>query len=133
MELLRSPTDIVWVTGRIQTNGAADYDFVHRLQGQTKLIPLSKWGMNYTPPDGTVDPKVDMKQPPMMTVDTMDGATFFAVLMEALKKNPPHVHDQGLVARMKRLGLEPGKSLDFKSLPALVQQALMDAPAEGTR
>ena len=52
MELLRSPTDIVWVIGRIQTNGAEDYDFVHQLQEQVTLTPLSKWGTSYTPPKG---------------------------------------------------------------------------------
>ncbi len=131
MELLRSPTDIVWVAGRIQTNGPADYDFVHKLQDQITLAPLSQWGKDYVPPKGKVDPQVDMQTASVLAVETMDGEAFFTVLMEALKTNPPHVHDQGVVARMKRLGLEPGKSLDCKCLPDPVQQALQDAPADG--
>ena len=54
-----------------------------------------------------------MKTPPMIAVDTMDGEAFFTALMEALQKIPPHVHDQAVVARMKRLGLEPGKRHRF--------------------
>jgi Protein of unknown function (DUF1214) len=68
-----------------------------------------------------------MKKAPMSVLDDMNGETFFTALAEAMKKNPPHIHDQGLVERMKRLGFEPGKSLDFKSLPPPVQQALNDA------
>jgi hypothetical protein len=131
MELLRSPTASVSIGGRIQTNGAADYDFVHKLQDQVKLTPLSQWGKAYVPPKGKVDPTVDMKTPPMIAVNRMDGEAFFTVLMGALKTNSAHVHDQGIVARMKRIGLEPGKNLDFKALPAPIQQALTDAPASG--
>ena len=132
MELLRSPTEIVWIVGRIQTNGATDFDFVHKLQAQIKLVPLSHWNKSYTP-RGRVDPAVDMKTPPMVAVNNMNAEAFFTALMEALKKNPPHVHDQGVVARLSRLGLEPGKSFDFKSLPAHVQQALQDAPTKGLK
>src|SRR5262245_17407976 len=94
MDVLLSPTDAVWIVGRIQTNSPADYDFVHSLQKQTTLVPLSAFGKPYTPPKGKVDPTVDMKTPPMITVDNMNGQTFFTVMMEALKRNPSHVHDQ---------------------------------------
>lgn len=133
MEMLRSPTAHVWIIGRIQTNGPADYDFVHKLQAQIKLTPLSQWGKSYVPPKGKVDPNLDMKTPPMITVNNMSSKVFFTALMERLKKDPPHIHDQGVVARMKRIGLEPGKSLDFDALPAVVQQALKDASLEGLK
>ncbi len=133
MELLRSPTVHAWIIGRIQTNGTADYDFVNKLQAQIKLTPLSQWGKHYVPPKGKVDPTVDMKAPPRIAVNKMDGEKFFAALMEALKKDPPLIHDQGVVARMKRIGLEPGKSLDLKAVPAPVQQALKDGPIDGLK
>jgi hypothetical protein len=133
MTVLRSPTDIVWIIGRIQTNGAGDYEFVHKLQAQIALVPLSKWGTNYAPGKSKIDPALDPKTPPMMTVDGMNGEAYFTALMEAIKRNPPHVHDQVVVARMKRLGLEPGRSVDFTSLSPAVQQALKDAPAGGMK
>jgi hypothetical protein len=37
------------------------------------------------------------------------------------------------VARMKRIGLEPGKSLDFKALPASIRQALQDGATDGLK
>lgn len=131
MTLLRSPTDHVWIIGRIQTNGPSDYDFVHKLQAQIGLVPLSQWGKQYLPPKAIVDAKVDMKTPPMIAVNRMNGEAFFAALMEALKKDPALIHDQAIVARMMRIGLKPGKSLDFKTLSAPVQQALNDATTAG--
>ena len=43
LSLLRSPTRIVWLIGRTQTNGVADYDLVHRLQDGLVLRTLSAW------------------------------------------------------------------------------------------
>jgi hypothetical protein len=129
IELLRSPTDHVWILGRIQTNGAPDYDFVHQLQVQVALVPLSRFGKAYAPPKGKVDPSVDINTPPMITVNNMGAERFFRTLLESLKKNPPHVHDQGVVTRMKRIGLNPGMRFDFARLPALVRDALDEAAA----
>lgn len=131
LELLRSPTAHVFIAGRIQTNGPDDYEFVHKLQAQINLIPLSQFGKSYAPPKGKVEANVDMKTPPTIAVNNMDGEAFFTALMEALKKDPPLIHDQGAVARMKRIGLEPGKSLHFENLPAPIQQALKDGVTEG--
>ncbi len=75
---IKSPTALVWVIGRTQTNGKADYAAVHAIQDGYKLTPLSAWGKPYTPPkDVPVDPKVDMKTPPVELVAGMDAATFF--------------------------------------------------------
>ncbi len=72
-----------------------------------------------------------MKPPPALVPEKMDAQAFFTDLMEDLKKDSPEAHDQGVVARMKRIGLEPGKSLDFKALPASIQQALQDGATDG--
>ena len=136
MELLRSPTDHVWLLGRILTTIASDptdYDFVHKIQAQMKLVPLSQWGKDYVPPKGKIDPTVDMKTPPTLQVGKMSAEAFFTDLMERTKKDPPAIYDQAIVARMKLIGLEPGKSLDFKALPAPIQQALKDGAQDGLK
>lgn len=133
MELLHSPTAHAWIIGRIQTNGPADYEFVHKLQAQVTLTPLRRWGKYYVLAKAKVDPTVDMRTPPMVAVSKMTAQTFFTTLMEALKDDPPHVHDQGVVARMKRLGLESCKSPGFGALPALVQEALKAGVADGSK
>jgi hypothetical protein len=83
LELIRSPTRYVFIIGRTQTNGPADYDAVHKVQAQYKLTPLSAWGKgDYTPPKGKVDPSIDMKTPPPDQVERMDAPTFFARFAE---------------------------------------------------
>jgi hypothetical protein len=44
VESIRSPTNVGWIIGRTQTNGATDYQNVHRIQDGYKLTPLSQWG-----------------------------------------------------------------------------------------
>ena len=41
MELVRAPTDVVTIIGRVQINGAADAPAVHALQDRFTLTPLS--------------------------------------------------------------------------------------------
>jgi hypothetical protein len=50
VDLVRSPTSTVWMLGRTQTNGKADYAAVHTFQDGLKAVPLSHYGKPYTPP-----------------------------------------------------------------------------------
>jgi len=59
----------------------------------------------------------------------MPAARYFAYAAELLKLHPPHLTDQPIVARMKRIGLEPGKSFDMDKLDPVVQKALAGASA----
>jgi hypothetical protein len=71
----------------------------------------------------------DMKTPPKLQVDGMSGKTFFAYAAELLKTTPPHVTDEPILAQMRRIGIEPGKSLDFDALDPAVKKVLELAPA----
>ena len=59
----RSPTGVGWIIGRTQTNGEADFENVHKFQAGLTAVPLSAWGKDYTPPKGTVDPKISSDPP----------------------------------------------------------------------
>src|SRR6185437_11059124 len=48
---------------------------------------------------------------------------------ELLKLHPPHDTDQPIIARLKRIGFNAGKSFDVTKLDAVVQKATDDAPA----
>ena len=41
MELVRAPTNVVTIIGRVQINGAADAPAVHAIQDQFTLTPLN--------------------------------------------------------------------------------------------
>lgn len=124
----RSPTGFGLLIGRTQTNGKADYEAVRKFQSGMTAVPLSAYGKPYTPPKGTVDPKQDMSAPPDQ-IDKMDVATFFGIFVELMKTNPPHANDNPILDRMKRIGIEPGKSFDSASAPKEVRDALNAAPA----
>ena len=118
VQRIDAPTPYVWVIGRTQTNGPKDYDAVHKVQDGYTITPLSQLGKAPQPVTATIDPTVDMKTPPMIQVDNMAAGKFFAYAAELLKVNPPHITDQPIVARMRRIGIEPGKSFDLgKAIP----------------
>ncbi|WP_363349209.1 DUF1254 domain-containing protein [Methylocystis echinoides] len=135
VERIDAPTPYVWVVGRTQTNGPKDYAAVHEVQDGYKLTPLSRWGKPEKPAAPfKPDPGVDMKTPPMEQVDSMPAAKFLGYGAELMKANPPHVTDWSQIARLKRLGIEPGKSFDGEKadpkIKAALERARVDALAE---
>ena len=127
---ISAPTPYVWIIGRTKTDGPADYDAVHKIQAGFKVTALSRWGQAPEPVTVTTDPSVDMKTPPKIQVDTMPAAKYFTYAAELLKLHPPHSTDQPIIARMKRIGIEPGKSFDFDRLDPAVKKALESAPED---
>jgi hypothetical protein len=130
MQQIKAPTPYVWIIGRTKTDGPKDYDAVHKIQADYKINPLSQWGKTAEPVTGKVDASVDMKTPPKIQVDTMPADKYFAYAAEILKVNSTHITDEPIVARMKRIGIEPGKSFDFAKLSPAVQKALSTAPRD---
>jgi hypothetical protein len=124
-----APTPYVWVIGRTKTDGPPDYEAVHKIQAGMKVTPLSEWGKTAKPIEVKIDPSVDMKTPPKIQVDTMPAGKYFAYAAELMKLHPPHLTDEPIVAQMKRLGIEPGKSFDIDKVDPVVRKALDGAPA----
>ena len=77
-----------------------------------------------------IDPSIDMKTPPKTQVDTMPADKYFAYAAELLKLQPPHITDEPIIAQMKRIGIEPGKSFDISKLDPAVQKALQSVPED---
>jgi hypothetical protein len=50
-----------------------------------------------------------------------------------MKINPPHVTDWSKVARLKRIGLEPGKSFDYQNLEPNIRQAFDKAAKDALK
>jgi hypothetical protein len=133
MTRINAPTPIVWIIGRTKTHGPSDYDAVHKIQAGYKVTPLSQWGKPPVAPTMTVDPTVDMKTPPKIQVNTMSAEKYFAYAAELLKVIPPHVTDEPMIAQLKKIGFEPGKSFNIQKLEPAIRNALTDIPEEAQR
>jgi hypothetical protein len=131
VQRIQSPTSYVWIIGRTQTNGPKDYDAVHKVQDGYIVTPLSQWGHAPQPVHAVIDPSVDMKTAPLDQVNKMSAAAYFKYAAEIMKLQPPHLTDWSIVTRLKRIGIEPGKSFDYERLDPTVRQALDKAPVDG--
>ena len=113
----KSPTSIVWILGRIYCTGTPeDYAAVHALQDQFALVPLSSYGKPYSPPAGTVDPSIDMKTAVREQVNRMDTVSYFTLLAQLMKANPPATADAPELAKFAKIGLVAGKDFDASKL-----------------
>ncbi|MBW8787753.1 MAG: DUF1254 domain-containing protein [Rhizobium leguminosarum] len=109
----KSPTSIVWLLGRIYCTGTPeDYAAVHKIQDEVKLYPLSAYGKDWTPLEGTVDPSIDMKTSVRDQVNKMDAVEYFTLLAELLKANPPAEADGPMVEKLAQIGIVPGQDFD---------------------
>jgi hypothetical protein len=131
MTRISAPTPYVWIIGRTKTDGPPDYDAVHKIQAGYRVTPLSQWGKPAQAVEAKIDPTFDMKTPPKTQIETMPAGKFFAYAAELLKANPPHLTDQPMVAQLKKLGIEPGKSFDLDKADPVVQRALASALEDG--
>ncbi|MGB9245383.1 MAG: DUF1254 domain-containing protein [Candidatus Acidiferrales bacterium] len=127
---IAAPTPYVWVIGRTRTDGPQDYEAVHKIQAGYKVTPLSEWGKTPKPVEVKIDPAVDMKTPPKIQVDTMPAGKYFAYAAELMKLHPPHITDEPIIAQMKRIGIEPGKSFDLDKQSSAVKRALESVPQD---
>ena len=129
VEEIRAPTEMVWLQGRTQTNGKADYAAVLKIQDQYTLTPLSrlrKSGGKAAPappaPPAPSHTNVDLKTPPLEQVANMSAQVFFARFAELLAANPPPKEDATVVEKMKKLGIVAGQPFDTSKLdPAAAQ------------
>ncbi len=129
MTRISAPTLYVWIIGRIKTDGPPDYDAVHKIQAGFRIKPLAEWGKDPEPIVGSYDLTLDMKTPPKVQVDGMPAEKFFNTAMQLMMVHPPHVTDEPILARMKRIGIEAGHSFSLEKLDPVVGKAIEGAPA----
>jgi hypothetical protein len=130
VEAMQAPTPYVWVIGRTQTNGPADYAAVNAIQDGMAVTPLSRWGEAPAPVEANIDTSVDIDTAPMEQVHALPARDYFTLGAELMTLHPPHLTDWSMLARMRRIGLAPQKRLDYDALEADAHSALNDAPGE---
>ncbi|WES65995.1 DUF1254 domain-containing protein [Microbacter sp. GSS18] len=124
MARIDAPTSRVWVLGRTQTNGVADYPAVHAVQDCFDVRPLA--GRQHpAEPEASHDAVA-----PVDHVAALSGVEFFARAAELLTVDPPHLTDQPILSRLRRLGIEPGRPFDAGGSSPEVLAAMSAAPKE---
>ncbi|MFF9630880.1 DUF1254 domain-containing protein [Streptomyces fradiae] len=103
--VLRAPTPYVWVIGRTQTNGPADYEAVWKVQDGYTLTAVPPRGYDL---DGDIDVTADA----LALVNGLSTVDFFRWAADALAVNPPHAADFSTLARIAHLGIVPGRQFD---------------------
>jgi len=128
VQRINAPTPYVWIIGRIKTDGPADYDEVHKIQANLKISLLADEDKSSTHMQPKIDPRIDMTTPPKKQVDSMPADKYFAYAAELLKLHPPHITDEPIIALLKRVGFESGKSFDISKVSSAVRHGLERAP-----
>jgi hypothetical protein len=126
VEKINAPTNTVWLLGRTQVNGVADYTAVHAIQNGYALLPLSQYpngSPDSPPPAPESSPGINRNEPPPMQVQRMTARDFFQTVATLLETNPPHPQDAPLIKQLARVGILPGKVFNPESLGVDRQKA----------
>ena len=127
--LIKAPTEMVWMLGRIQVNSEEDgATTVRAIQDSMQLVPFSTYGQpNYVAPKGKVDPEFQATTP-VKALRELDLNSYFNRLSDLMVQNPPAVRDSGMVRSMEKLGLEAGKPFELSSDNLILRTKLKVLP-----
>lgn len=109
LQLLRAPTRIVWLIGRTQTNGTADYATVHALQDGLRLQRLADLPSGADPAPAPWQPAAERPLPPVQQMRALSSPDFFTRLADLMVDNPPAAADAPMLAKLARIGVAPGQ------------------------
>ncbi len=122
--VIKAPTDMVWVVGRIEAAGKGGAAAAAKLQDRFSATPLSKWKKRpgKAPPASHASPQA----PATEQVARMDAGAYFARVASLLKQNPPTKEDGPIVEKMKTLGIVAGQPFDIGKLAPDKATAIAD-------
>lgn len=106
--LVRSPSNDVWLLGRVLVDGQKDLPAVHQLQNAMQLVPLV----------GNASPRLYHSVPKKNS-----PAAFLDLVNEALGRNPIPDHERAMVEGFASIGIHPGVSDGWQQLDEEVRNA----------
>lgn len=109
-QLIRCPSNDVWLLGRLLVDGEHDLPAVHALQDAIRLEPLERRDAG----DGDLLDTVP---------DEADPARYLDLVNEVLGRNPVPDDERGLVAGFAQVGIRPGQRHVYAELAMPVRQA----------
>ena len=115
--VIESPTNLVFICVRTETNTAEDYMNVHNIQDRFHLIPVQAFARLASKTSPSNVPNVDTDMPPCQQVAAMSPLTFLSRMTALMANNPPSPADDQLICGLTSLGIrhdQPGKLLRMK-------------------
>ncbi|WP_104092454.1 DUF1254 domain-containing protein [Arthrobacter sp. GMC3] len=116
--VLNAPTSTVWIIGRTQTNGPADYDAVRAVQRGITLRTLEGGAPSTIAPPSVAPEDLNLTIAPLDIVNGLSAVDFFTYAARLMKNYPPHPTDFSILAQIRRIGLIPGEDFDVSDFDA---------------
>lgn len=130
LKVYKSPTNMVWMLGRIQTNDELDGQTVVRaIQDSMAVYPLSSMNEDsFVQPDGTHDESLVGTTPKEM-IEDLSIEEALNRITTLMVDNPPSIRDSVLINKMESIGLVPGQEprLEFDNF--ILQQKIKAIPS----
>ena len=128
--VIESPTNTVWIIGRILVNGYDDLPNATALQSQFTLTPLSRLGNQTAPAQNLTLADYKQYKP---SPNVQERLRFFEDLRVAMLNNPPPAGEEKLMANFSRIGLMQPQSPYGTGLNQEIGDGLARAIAGGER
>ncbi|MEO5765533.1 MAG: DUF1214 domain-containing protein, partial [Casimicrobiaceae bacterium] len=113
---IKSPTDMVWVVGRIEAAGKGAAAGASKLQDRFVATPLSRWKKRPSKSAPVMVAGIDTATAPTDQVAAMDAGKYFARVAALLAHNPPTQDDAAVVDKLGSMGLVAGKPFDLAAM-----------------
>jgi hypothetical protein len=124
-----SPTPFVWVIGRTQTNGPADYEAVHAVQAGFSIRTMAGGEPRTERDSGAAPADLDLAVEPLRLVNSLDAEHFFGYANRLLAAHPAHLTDFSVLARIARIGVRASDGFD----PAPLGEGAVAAMNDGVK
>ena len=124
LEQIASPTNMVWLLGRIQVNSPEDgKNMVWPIQDGMSLVPLSQFGKEYILPQG-ISNEENKDIIPVNDVRSLSISDFFNLMSSLMIDNPPYKRDSTLIQEMASIGIIAGEKFDMSIFESETQKEL---------
>lgn len=129
MKEIKSPTNLVWMLGRVQVNSAEDgKNVVVPFENKVVLTPLSQYGKpgNYK---GKRSRNVS-KLSPNEQVEKMSTVEYFNYVNQLLVNNPPPSADKEVLEKLAKMGIKPGAKFTLDQFDKESQSEMSNIPGQ---
>jgi hypothetical protein len=123
---IQAPTAFVWVIGRTQTNGPADYEAVHAVQAGFSARTVAGGEPRTDRVQRAAPTDLDLSVEPLRLVNSLDAEQFFSYGNRLLAAHPAHVTDFSTLTRIARIGVRGAEGFDPSPLGEGAVVALND-------